>query len=154
MLEKCPICQESVAMYFITVAKREIKVCYQCFQLWKIQLEEHVKEEISYLVKGFRCSVCKERASKIKRFNEKLLTVCDECYDIMSRLHLYQYKTFKELKEKVKKEREKERKKFLERIKGSIENLEILWGKFSEDSFYGQLKQIVEEELEKFDKTK
>jgi len=147
MLETCPICRERVAMYFVTVAKKEIKVCYQCYQLWKIQLEEHVKKEIRCLVKGLKCSICKERASKIKRFNEELLTVCDECYDIMSRLHLYQYKTLGELRKKVKKEREKERKEFLEGILGSIENLEILWGEFPEYSFYGCLKQGIKTAL-------
>jgi len=150
MLEKCPICKEGVAMYFVIVAKKEIKVCYQCFQLWKIQLEEHVKKEIRNLVKGCQCSICKkENASKIKKINKKIFPVCSECYKLMSDLDLYQYKTLQELRKKVKEEREKERKKYLEAIAGSIENLEILWGKFSEDSFYGRLKQEIKKALSK-----
>jgi ribosome-binding protein aMBF1 (putative translation factor) len=141
---KCLICQKSVAMYVIEIAGHEIKVCYQCYQKWEMQLKKYTEEENYHLVNNLQCVICKSRAEKIRKFNKKIIQVCEDCDEIMSCLYLHQFKNLKELRKKVKEERIKRKKEFLRRIKEGIENLEILWGKFSEDSLYGRMKQELE----------
>jgi ribosomal protein L37AE/L43A len=143
-LPTCPICGKRPAYRVIDICNYTIEVCYPCFQEFHFWLKNKIEEGIANLLKPFRCSICKDSARTVIRFNDEAVFLCSGCKKALSHLSLRTIKTFEELKKKIEEEREKERKELLKKIKGSIENLEILWGKFEEGSFYGNLKKMLE----------